>query len=182
MNGVDRYLRDRRVEHARRHIPPGARVLDVGCFDGALFQALGAGIGPSIGIDEELVGPVEADRYRLVPGRFPDDLPADAGRFDVVTMLALFEHIPTADQDTVVAACRELLQPGGLVVLTVPSPAVDPMLDVMAKLRIIDGLSHDQHHGFKPADLEPLFARHGFVLERHKRFQLGLNNLFVFRA
>jgi hypothetical protein len=49
-------------------------------------------------------------------------------------MLALFEHIPTAEQPAVIEACYELLVPGGRVVITVPSPAVDPMLEfVIAK-------------------------------------------------
>ena len=127
-------------------------------------------------------GAIEEPRYRLLPGRFPDDLPADVGTFDVVTMLALFEHVPVEAQKPVVAACRSCSSPAALAVLTVPSPAVDPMLDVMAKVRIIDGLSHDQHHGFKPADLGPLFEAGGFRTVVTKRFQLGLNNLFVFQA
>ena len=41
MNAVDRWIRDLRIGRAIRSIPPGARVLDVGCHDGALFRALG---------------------------------------------------------------------------------------------------------------------------------------------
>jgi 2-polyprenyl-3-methyl-5-hydroxy-6-metoxy-1,4-benzoquinol methylase len=99
---------------------------------------------------------------------------------DVVSMLALFEHIPTEEQPAVVEACYELLVPGGRVVITVPSPAVDPMLDAMVKLRVLDGIEHEQHYGFKPADLPPLFEQGGFSLSRSYRFQLGLNNVFVF--
>lgn len=29
------------------------------------------------------------------------------------------------------------------------------MLDAMVKLRMLDGIEHEQHYGFKPADLPP---------------------------
>jgi 2-polyprenyl-3-methyl-5-hydroxy-6-metoxy-1,4-benzoquinol methylase len=156
------------------------KVLDVGCDDGQLVRSLGPSLREGLGIDANLVGELTGDRYRLVPGYFPKDVPPDAGDFDVVSMLALFEHIPTEEQPAVVEACYELLVPGGWVVITVPSPAVDPMLDAMVKLRVLDGIEHEQHYGFKPADLPPLFEQGGFSLSRSYRFQLGLNNVFVF--
>jgi len=155
-------------------------VLDVGCHDGALFRALGHSLREGLGVDAGLVGPLTGPNYRLVPGSFPDAVPPDAVGFDAVTMAAVFEHIPTDEQDALVKTCWDALVDGGQVVLTVPSPLVDPLLDVLAATRIIDGIEHHQHFGFKPADLEPLFVRHGFELAHRHSFQLGLNNVFVF--
>ena len=67
------------------------------------------------------------------------------------------------------------------MVVTVPSSLVDPILDVLVAVRVIDGMQHEEHFGFQPADLVPLFRSAGFDLQDRHRFQLGLNNLFVFR-
>jgi hypothetical protein len=74
-------------------MPPGAKVLDVGCDDGQLFRSLGPSLREGLGIDANLVGELTGDRYRLVPGYFPKDVPPDAGDFDVVSMLALFDPV-----------------------------------------------------------------------------------------
>jgi SAM-dependent methyltransferase len=177
---LDRVLRDWRIAQATSLIPPGAEVLDVGCHDGALFRAIGPALRSGLGLDGDLLGELEGPAYRLLPGYFPEDLPADAGPFDVVTMLAVFEHIPPDAQPTLVDAIHRVLRPGGLVVITVPSPAVDHILDVMMKARALDGMETEQHYGFVPADLPPLFADHGFEMTLERRFQLGLNNLYAF--
>lgn len=182
MRMLDRALRDWRVAVAVAEIPPGARVLDVGCHDGALFRAIGPGLREGLGLDPALVGVLEGERYRLLPGRFPDDVPDDAGPFDAITMLALFEHIPPEDQPGVVEACAKLLVSGGLVVLTVPSPAVDPVLDALVKVGLADGMAHEEHYGFRTESLVPLFRDGGFEVVSTRRFQLGMNNAFVFRA
>jgi hypothetical protein len=39
----------------------------------------------------------------------------------------------------------------------------------------------DEHHGFAVEKTPSLFCAVGLELVRHERFQLGLNNLFVFR-
>jgi hypothetical protein len=41
-------------------------------------------------------------------------------------------------------------------------------------------MSLEQHHGFDPEVLPGEFARHRFSLLVWKKFQLGLNNLFVY--
>ena len=180
MKLLDRVLRDWRISQATSLIPPGAEVLDIGCHDGALFRAIGPALRSGLGLDGDLLGELEGPSYRLVPGFFPDDLPPGAGPFDVVTMLAVFEHIPPDAQEKLVGAIRDVLRPGGLVVITVPSPAVDHILDVMMKARILDGMETEQHYGFVPADLPPLFEAQGFEKTVDRRFQLGLNNLYAF--
>ena len=69
---------------------------------------------------------------------------------------------------------------GGRVVLTVPSPRVDAIVDRMIRLGIADGMSLDEHHGFDPASTDRVFGTQGFRLLHRGRFQLGLNHLFVF--
>jgi len=65
------------------------------------------------------------------------------------------------------------------VIITIPAPAVDHMLSVLKALRLIDGMSLEEHHGCKPESVEQSFAEPRFRLVAHRRFQLGLNHLYV---
>jgi len=175
---ADVWLQDWRAAKVRPWVPIGARVLDIGCHQGQFLQSLGDRIGPSVGIDP-LAEPRTTSRYRVIRGTFPEAGPFDPGSFDVVTMLAVIEHI--RDWRALVDECRKILPPGGQIILTVPSPAVDHILAVLLKLRIASGMSLEEHHGLDPADLPRSFEQQSFVLERWQRFQFGLNNLMVFR-
>ena len=179
MNRVDRLLQRWRIGQVVPWIRDGARVLDVGCFDAALFAVLGPRIAVGIGLDPLLREPVSGERFRLVPGHFPDARVAE-GPFDVITMLAVLEHVAPAALERWTRACAELLVPGGLVIVTVPAPAVDLILHVLMRLRILHGMSVEEHHGFEPELTPKVFGREGFTLRHRARFQLGLNNLFVF--
>ena len=179
MKLLDRVLQQWRIRRASPWIRNGARVLDVGCFDDSLFATLGWRLGGGVGVDPLLAAPVERDRFRLMPGLFPDVDLAD-GSFDAITMLAVLEHVPAAELDRWAQVSARLLAPGGVVVATVPAPAVDRILDVLVRLRLADGISLEEHHGFEPAMAPAVFCRAGFEVRHRSRFQLGLNNLFVF--
>jgi 2-polyprenyl-3-methyl-5-hydroxy-6-metoxy-1,4-benzoquinol methylase len=180
MKFLDRVLQRWRIEKARPYISSGARVLDVGCADGALFRVLDSQIGEGVGMDTNLGQPVRLGKIRLVPGRFPRDL-GDVGSFDVITMLAVFEHVPPEEHKTVAQACANLLRPGGRLILTVPSPRVDRILAGLKLAHLIDGMSIEQHYGFDVRATPAIFSGQGFRLIKHETFQLGLNNLFLFR-
>ncbi len=157
----------------------GARVLDIGCADGALFRSLDDRLAGGVGIDMDPV-PAGTSKYRYVRGAFPAALPP-GDPYDLVVALAVVEHIPEKDQPAFAAACMAALCDGGRVVITVPSSRVDDLLKVLKAIRVVDGMADHQHYGFNPLHAIAAFEGAGFKLERHTRFQLGLNNLFVFR-
>lgn len=181
MRAVDRLLQRWRIRKAARYIPRGARVLDVGCFDGTLFRLLGGRIAGGLGIDPLAPEGTLREGVRLVRGAFPDDMPADAGSFDAITAIAVVEHVPSEAAAGFARACARYLAPGGRLVLTVPSAGVDAIVRMLQRVRMADGMSLEQHHGLTAAGAVELFTAHGFQLVRRARFQLGFNNLLVFR-
>jgi SAM-dependent methyltransferase len=180
MKALDRLLQRWRIGKARAFVPTGARVLDIGCSDAALFRDV-PGIAAYVGMDPELRASPQDPRMTLVRGFFPADLPPSPRAFDVVTCLAAFEHVPDTDHATFARACFDALVPGGVLVLTVPNPFVDRILDVLTALRLVDGIEIHQHHGYDVRRTGDIFRAAGFDAVAHDTFQLGLNNLFVFR-
>ena len=179
MRFVDRLLQRWRIARAGHWLAAGDAVLDVGCADGALFRQLRC-LGPGVGVEPTLDAPRAVGRSELRPGRVPDAVPP--GRtFDAVTLLAVLEHVPSGAQRALADACARLVRPGGVAVITVPAPAVDHVLAVLRFLRLVDGMSLEQHFGFEPDDVPHVFAGPSWELVRRQSFQLGLNNLFVFR-
>jgi len=180
MKPLDRVLQQWRIAKAAPHVPPGCRLLDVGCADGILFRRLTGRIREGVGIDPDLAKDERAGLLRLFSGRFPDDLP-EMEPFDVITMLAVFEHFPPDVRVSVVSSCARFLKPGGRVILTIPSPVVDHLLHFLQRLHLLDGMDVHEHCGYEVRDTPRLFAESGFALVTHRRFQVGLNHLFVFR-
>jgi SAM-dependent methyltransferase len=179
MTALDRLLQNWRIRKTRPFIPPGSRVLDIGSADGVLFQRI-SGLAPDcLGIDPTLPRAVTGCGYRLLPGVFPQDMPAGE-KFDAITMLAVLEHFPDAAHRALATGCGDYLKPGGRLIITVPAPFVDQILKVLTTLRLVHGMSLEEHHGYDVAQTPRIFAPPTFYPLRHERFQLGLNHLFVF--
>jgi hypothetical protein len=96
-------------------------------------------------------------------------------------MLAVLEHIPEDRLAAFAEACAGHLRPGGLLLITVPSPLVDRLLHVLMGLRLLDAETHAEHHGFDPRRTPAVFAGCGLALVARRPFELGLNTMFAFR-
>ena len=179
MKSIDRLLQRWRISKARRFIKTGARVLDIGSADGALFRQLKMSGAQGMGIDPTLKSNAESDGVPLIAGFFPKDMPV-VEPFDVITMLAVLEHFPPAQYEDLRRGCVKFLKPGGRLIITVPSPAVDHILSALKFLKLIDGMSLEEHHGYEVNRTPEIFPAQNFRLLKRATFQLGLNNLFVF--
>lgn len=181
MKSLDRWLRAWRTRVAFKAVPEGmSSVLDIGCGDdGYLLRRLD--VARRDGLDPALENEIRESGLHLAKGFFPDDL----RRFDMngpyhaIFSLAVFEHLDEKALLSARSAVPELLYPGGRLIVSVPHPIVDRILDVLMFLHLIDGQAVDEHHGFAPEHLVEL-ASERLRLVARKTFQLGLNNLFVF--
>jgi 2-polyprenyl-3-methyl-5-hydroxy-6-metoxy-1,4-benzoquinol methylase len=180
MRKLDRYLQQMRIRQVLPFLSRDARVLDIGCADGSL-QRFMPPEGQYVGIDPD--APLELNRpgVRFIRDIFPSSVLTPAADFDLVTALAILEHIPRERQAQFAAACAGHLRPGGTLGITVPSPAVDRILALLKAVRLVDGMHEEQHSGYSPDQTTPLFVASGLQLGAHTTFELGLNHLFIFR-
>ena len=169
-----------RIAKALPWIRRGSHVLDVGCADGELFRYGRGRITSGVGLDEQSTAVCPRVGVERRTGSFPS-LVHDGETFDAITMLAVVEHADPVELKEWAEACARLLRANGRLIITVPSPAVDRILQVGMAMRLFDGMAVHQHTGIHPSSVLEVFASAGLVLEHARRFQFGLNNLFVFR-
>jgi len=101
-------------------LPDRVRLIDVGAFHGELFEALGPRLAEGFGLEPLLPETRRGRNFKVEPGFFPDRRPAGSN-WDAVTLLAVLEHIPRAQQGPMAETCHDLLVPGGRVIITVPA-------------------------------------------------------------
>ena len=180
LRALDRLLRSWRIRKIRPYVRPGSSVLDIGCHDGALFGSLSDQISRGIGIDPTLVRSETHGQFRFIADAFPSDL-LRSERFDVITLLAVLEHVESSE----LPRWREAFErprPGRLCRRDGASPRVDQVLDVLTRFRLVAGMSIDEHHGFDASLVPSLLSSRALELVVHRRFELGMNNLYVFRG
>lgn len=181
MKYLDRLLQRIRISKVKKYLNPGDTVLDIGTADGSLFKQidyLGQG---SVGIDPNLDETIVNPDYQFIAGTFPKDMDQNREKaFDAITMLAVLEHIPESGYESLLDGCNRYLKPSGLVLITVPAPIVDTILAVLFKLRLIDGMELEEHHHFNIEKTLEIFPGSFYKLVCREKFELGMNNLFVF--
>lgn len=175
LDEVLEYLRFTKVEP---YIPESATLLDIGAGDGNFLRYLNGHLQSAVGIDSHLKQKVEFRTCHLVPGVFPYDFKAELV-FDVITMMAVAEHIPMKVFPDVAQACWKYLKPGGQVIITVQHPRVEGLLNLLKDLRIVKGFSMHEHYGFDPECLPEIFNE--WTLIKKERWGFGCNNLFIFQ-
>jgi len=173
-----RRLRIRQVlPVVRRH--PDCRLLDVGCgWEARLLRAVEPHVARAVGVDFKAPR-LRTAKLETVAMTLADTLPFPDASFDVVTMLAVLEHL--AQPRAMVEEIARVLKPGGAVVLTVPSKAARPVLEFLAyRLGVVsESEIRDHKQYYDRRSLFALLHDSGLAIERHRYFQLGMNNFLV---
>jgi len=94
--------------------------------------------------------------------------------------LAVVEHLDDNALSDVGRALLSLLEAGGRVIVTIPSPAADGVLELMQKVHLIHGMDLEAHHQLTVDALVAAWSQCGFRASYRGKFQLGLNNVVVF--
>jgi SAM-dependent methyltransferase len=154
-----------------RHVGPGRdhRILDIGCGAANMTHHL-RHYGRVIGVDSN-PKPLEIAKERGLEAQLggADDLPFEAGQFDLVALLDTVEHVPA--EDKVFAECRRVLRgsaggQGGRLLVTVPA-----FMFLWSQNDVIN--MHQRR--YTAPELKAKLERHGFRVLR-----MSYNNFFVF--
>jgi SAM-dependent methyltransferase len=160
-------------EHLSALMPPGhRRLLDVGCAYGWFLSAAAEQGIDGIGIEPDAytAAAAQARGLQVIPGYFPESLPAGQ-TFDAVAFNDVLEHIP--DVHRMLAACAQVLEPGGLLVLSVPTSegTLFKIARALAAIGIVGPWERlwqkpfpsPHHYYFNRHVLDLAVARHGFT-------------------
>jgi 2-polyprenyl-3-methyl-5-hydroxy-6-metoxy-1,4-benzoquinol methylase len=180
---LDVFLAKKRAEMADRLIPEGlrgGRILDIGCGSYPLFLSgiefsEKYGLDKSISLDLRPEGMVLSN-YDL---ETRSDLSFDDSFFDVVTMLAVFEHIEKPKLKHLLMEIYRVLKPGGVYILTTPAAWTDPILRALVKLRLISSVELEEHKdAYTHSKIASFLTEAGFNEEQIElgHFELWMNN------
>ena len=112
---------DRILDRLQAHrAVTGARILEVGCAKGLFLEAAARRGAKVHAIEPELANAqfARSRGFAVESGFFPQDL-AERGPYDIIVFNDVFEHLP--DPAGALRAVEQLLQPGGIVVLNLPT-------------------------------------------------------------
>lgn len=173
-----------RTQKANQLIPKDlrdGRILDIGCGSYPYFLAHTA-FREKFAVDQLPMPRETAESNRIeffeLNLNAAPKLPFDTGYFDIVTLLAVVEHLNPESMAILFKESHRVLRPGGMVILSTPAAWSDGLLHVMAHLNLV---SAEEIHEHAFAYTLPLIGWHfgqaGFGMNKVKfgYFELMLN-------
>lgn len=176
---IDRFIARLRFRAAYPHVRPGSRVCDLGCgLEAAFLDYAQDRIAGGVGVDDQVQDGMRG-RWRCLRADIRSALPLESRQFDHVVMLAVLEHL--AQPQSVLSEAFRILKPGGSLILTWPTAAVDPILNLLHGLRLVsEEMESDEHRKRMSVEkIQEMLREIGFRRFTHRRFELGMNHLMV---
>lgn len=178
---LEPFLSRQRAGRANRLIPDKlrkGRILDIGCGSFPYFLSHTA-FQEKFAVDQlsPLVKHSEIRWHVLNLNKRPE-LPFKPKYFDVVTMLAVAEHINPASLERLLHEAHRVLKAGGRLILTTPAAWSDGLLHLMARVGLVSAEEINEHvFAYTLPLLGWYFGRAGFEMKRVRfgYFELGLN-------
>lgn len=183
---LENYLARRRVAKANALVPKElrkGRILDIGCGFFPYFLTktdFSEKYGLDKGIDRELRMEL-MKRHDLalvdVDLECSGRMPFAADFFDVVTMLAVLEHIEPARVLRIVQEIERILKPGGVFIMTTPAKWTKGLLNFLARTGMVSQVEINEHKAaYSRKQVRGILEQGGFSRTAMK---LGYFELFM---
>ena len=172
---LDNFIRFLRIKKVKKYVNKDIVLCDLGCGPEAYFLYLmSPRIRKGIGIDKKVFLKSEKN-LEFLNLELKKDLPLPDKSIDCVTMLAALEHLEYPGQ--ILKECWRVLKKDGKLIITVPAPIADPILNFLTyKLKLVDRKEIEDHkHYFSVKKLKGLLKEAGFERLKIKKFELGFN-------
>ncbi|MDO8281344.1 MAG: class I SAM-dependent methyltransferase [Thermodesulfovibrionia bacterium] len=168
---LERFLAKKRADMADNLIPDShrkGRILDIGCGSYPL-ALLHIDFNEKFGLDK-VVGEKNPGYFQIkginiknLDLEMQESIPFDNDYFDVVIMLAVFEHIETDRLETILNEVYRILKPGGVYIMTTPAIWTDKLLRIMARLRLVSPVEIEEHKcAYSPSSVNEILQRTNF--------------------
>jgi len=183
---LEKFLAKWRARIANKHIQASARkgrILDIGCGSTPYFL-IHTDFEEKFGIDPAVDTDLAETNLTLQHHDIEKNiqLPFEDNFFDIVTMLAVFEHIEPEQLKPLMQEIRRVLKPTGSYILTTPSPWGNVILWFMARLRLVSPTEIDEHKdGYHQKTIVKYLTQAGFQRDdvRSGYFEFLMNNWVV---
>lgn len=182
---LDYFLSRLRCQQANRLIQSqyrSGRILDIGCGTCPLFL-LDTKFAYKYGLDQVVDSQSHARwqrdgiffaNYNLAEN---NAMPFEDDFFDVITMLAVFEHVEPEKLIHQLREVRRILRNNGVFIMTTPAGWTAGILTAMAALRLISPVEIEEHKdAYTPAAILALYQKAGFSREKIK---IGYFEMFM---
>lgn len=179
---LEGFLARQRANRANALIPEQlrtGRILDIGCGTYPAFLT-GTRFAERYGLDRVELADIRIPGITLVEHDISDGspVPFEDSFFDVVTMLAVFEHLEVPALSRLLWEIRRMLRSGGIFVMTTPVSWTEGLLRAMSSAKLVSHEEIGEHKAqYSGREVASLLVEAGFDSSsiRHGTFELGMN-------
>ncbi|OWK27160.1 MAG: hypothetical protein US76_01100 [Parcubacteria group bacterium GW2011_GWA2_38_13b] len=182
---LENFLAKLRINKVNTLIPPQARrgaILDIGCGIHPIFL-LRINFYKKYGLDKSISksGIQRFSNESLFVQNHnieEQEIPFNGGFFDIVTMLAVFEHINPLKLKKITNEVYRVLKSNGLFIMTTPAPWSDKLLKLMAKVNLVSLEEIDEHQNIYSRKKISAILQEGRFQKKAIQsgyFEMGLN-------
>lgn len=182
---LENFLAGLRAKKAKELLPSdckGGKILDIGCGVYPFFL-INSNFSEKYGLDKSrpAVEKSYLEKHDInflnVDVEELDRLPFENDYFDVVSMLAVLEHIETRRLPWILKEIHRVLRRGGVYILTTPVSWTDPPMRYIAKLGLFSMEEVNDHKDtYDHPKINNLLQKSGFEKEK---IRLGYFELFT---
>lgn len=180
------FLAKKRAKIANDLIPDELRkgtILDIGCGSFPYFLS-STRFSKKFGIDSIIHKKdfVQKNIFLKTVDIENEDLPFKSEEFDVVVMLAVFEHVRGEKLNSLIKEVRRVLKNDGLFIMTTPASWSASVLWFLSRIGLVSKIEIDDHKNFNPPGrIRKILENAGFASNKIKNgyFEFYLNTYFV---